>query len=129
MRTNENIFGDFIKHIDAATTIHGGVSMTQVDKEVHDWGLELSFQTPGLDPSAYRVEIQGHGLAVYAILPQHSERVTEEEQSIVPSFFRKFPLSYRTDIQNIEAKVKGKRLHVRIPNREDLPERMSIDIE
>ncbi|MGF1534102.1 MAG: Hsp20/alpha crystallin family protein [Bernardetiaceae bacterium] len=125
MKTQRNIFGDFIGRLDTLNTIQAGVSATRWWKKDHKKGIELVFETPGLSPSAYQVEIQGHGLAVYTVL----DAEPEQNQYIVPAFFQKFPLSHRTDTDNIRARIQGKSLHVFLPYKTDLPERYPIPID
>lgn len=129
MKTSDNIFGHFTPHFDELNTINGGISASMLQRKVHDWGIELVVRTPSLPPSAYKVEVQGHGLAIYTVLPGGDAEEEGEERIVVPGFFQKFPLSYRTDMNNIQAIYEKKRLRVLIPNRNDLPERFPIQIE
>lgn len=128
-KPEKNIFGDFVHRLDELNTIQGGVSMTRVSKKTYDWGIELSFRTPGLPPEAYHVEVQGHGLCVFTVLTDQEGFEAGEERMVIPGFFKKFPLSFRTDMQQISVTYGKGCLRVRIPNRQDLPERFPIEIE
>ncbi len=132
MKEGKNAFRDIIGQLNEANTVHGGVAATKLTKHNYDWGIEIKLRTPSLPASAYNLEVQGHGLAIFTVLPDHQPQAKDTKEglaTVVPSFFQKLPLSHRSDVTNISARYEEDMLIVCIPYRQGLQDKSRIPIE
>ncbi|MEM6297113.1 MAG: hypothetical protein AAF740_00315 [Bacteroidota bacterium] len=132
MKEGKNAFRNIIGQLNEANTVHGGVAATKLTKHNHDWGIEVKIRTPSLPASAYNLEVQGHGLAIFIVLPEHQPQMEDTKEglaTVVPSFFQKLPLSHRSDVENISARYEENMLIIHIPHREGLKDKFRIPIE
>lgn len=116
-----NILSDFTNHIDIATTMNGGVALTDISFRQRKGEIILKMNIPSLQPDDYHVEISDGVLKVYGIINQSGNynKIATGEDELYASVVREFPIPPSVNQDAIEAIYEDDTLTIHLPYSKD----------